>query len=83
MEKEKVEKFLNFLVGELLEDNTKISIELKEDENAYNYEIKAPKEEIGKLIGKGGKTAEAIRMITRTVAGKTDKRVFIKINEIA
>ena len=82
MEKQKVLDFLDFLIKELVSNKEAVNIEFTEEDNAYNIIVKVDKEDIGKLIGKGGKTADSIRMITRTVAGKTDKRLFVKINEI-
>lgn len=38
-------------------------------------------EDMGSVIGKDGKTAEAIRLLTRIVGMRNNARVSIKINE--
>ena len=44
-------------------------------------EIKVAKEDIGKIIGKQGRTAQAIRTIINAASGKTKKRTIMEIIE--
>ena len=44
-------------------------------------ELKVYKSDIGKIIGKQGRTADALRTILSAVSAKLNKRVFLEINE--
>ncbi len=43
-------------------------------------ELTVAKSDIGKVIGRGGKIAKAIRSIIRAAASKENKRVIVDIN---
>jgi len=60
------------------------NVEVKELETSGSicvYEITVDKLDVGKIIGKHGKTAQAIRTIINAVASKLKKRVVIEIME--
>nr|WP_319397171.1 KH domain-containing protein [uncultured Desulfobacter sp.] len=44
-------------------------------------ELKVCKSDIGKVIGKKGRTADALRTILNAVSAKLNKRVFLEITE--
>ena len=75
-------KLSDWLEGtlELLVDNPD-SVRLKEieGEQARVYEVFVAKEDIGKVIGRQGKTADAIRWILYAIAGKEKKRTVLQI----
>jgi len=58
-------------------------VEIKEiaTESTSVFEIRVKKEDVGKIIGKQGKTAHAIRQILTAVASKEKKRIVIEILE--
>lgn len=49
--------------------------------HTWIYEINVDKEDVGKIIGKDGRTAQAIRTITNAVGSKLKKRIVIEILE--
>jgi len=55
-------------------------VEIVETENENNIEIvvNLDPDDMGKVIGKNGRTATAIRTVTRTCAKKLNKRVDVK-----
>ena len=57
-------------------------VEISEIENENNVEIlvKLDPDDMGKVIGKNGRTATAIRTVTRTCAKKYNKRVDVKFD---
>lgn len=57
-------------------------VEISEVENENNVEIlvKLDPDDMGKVIGKNGRTATAIRTVTRTCAKKSNKRVDVKFD---
>jgi predicted RNA-binding protein YlqC (UPF0109 family) len=52
-----------------------------EGQQIYVIELKVAKEDIGKIIGKQGRTARAIRTILGAASAKTKKRSILEIIE--
>ncbi len=55
---------------------------LGEDNNTFNYEVKVNKADLGRVIGKGGTIANAIRTILYAKASKEGVRVHLNIIEL-
>lgn len=76
-----MDELLKFLVKTLVEDEDTVSIEKEEDDSSIAYKVKVASSDLGKVIGKNGKTATSIRNIMRSVASKTHKKVFVKFED--
>ncbi len=74
-------ELLKFLVNALVDDKQSVSIEQEEDETSLTYRVKVASGDIGKIIGKNGKTANSIRTIMKSVGAKTHKKVFVKFED--
>ena len=55
-------KLVRFIAEGLVEKPDQVSVVLKEDESP-TYELRVAQEDLGKVIGKQGRTAKAIRMM--------------------
>ncbi len=65
---------------ELIVDNpSEVRLNEIEGEQAIVYEVTVAKADLGKVIGRGGKTADAIRWILYAIAGKARKRAVLQI----
>lgn len=73
--KELIEKIAQALV----DDPDQVDIKLVEGEQASVIELKVAKDDIGKIIGKRGNTANAIRAILSAASGKGKKRFLLEI----
>ena len=51
----------------------------REEDRAIIIELKVAPDDMGKVIGKQGRIAKAIRSVVRAAASKTDKRVKVEI----
>ena len=71
--KELVEFIIKNLVSE--PDAVVVTEEVKDRETVYN--VKIAEEDFGRIIGRSGKVATAIRTVVRTSAKKANKRVNI------
>ena len=49
--------------------------------NTVMYELTVSKDDIGKIIGKQGRTANAIRIILSAIGGQIQKRLVLEIIE--
>ena len=69
------------IVISLVDQTDQVSVTETESGNTVMLEIRVANNDIGKVIGKKGRNAEAIRIILRAVGGKTRKRYVLEIIE--
>ena len=75
MEKELVE----FVVKSLVDAPEEVSVNVIEGEKSTILELKVAQEDVGKVIGKQGRIAKAIRSVVKAAASKEDKKVIVEI----
>ncbi len=75
------QKFLEFVVRELVDHPDEVKINRTVDEMGVLMTLDVHSEDMGKIIGRSGNTAKAIRTLLRVVGMKNDARVNLKINE--
>lgn len=63
----------------LVDDPSSIRLNEIEGEQARVYEVTVAKSDIGKVIGRNGKTADSMRWILYALAGKERKRAVLQI----
>lgn len=69
---------LEVLIKNLVDNPDEVSITEKTEAKAICYEVKVSKNDMGKVIGKQGKMAKAIRSIIKAVATKEHKKVSVE-----
>jgi uncharacterized protein len=72
-------ELLEFLVRALVEDPSAVVVEELEEEGDLVYEITVAEDDLGRVIGKGGRVANAIRTIAKAAAVRLDRRVIVDI----
>ena len=72
-------ELLEFLVKALVEDPEAVTIEELEEDGDLIYEISVAEGDLGRVIGKGGRIANAIRTIAKAAAVRIDRRVIVDI----
>ena len=75
MEKELVE----YMAKSLVDDPAGVSVNVIEGEKSTILELKVADNDIGKVIGKHGRIAKAMRTILSAAATKKEKRVVLEI----
>ena len=75
------EALLDFIVKELVDHPEDVQIDRKVDEMGVLLTLRVNPEDMGKIIGKAGNTAKAIRTLLRIVGMKDNARVNLKIDE--
>ncbi|TVY08791.1 KH domain-containing protein [Paenibacillus cremeus] len=63
----------------LVDHPDEVRVTTKEDERNVTYEISVHPEDIGKVIGKQGRIAKALRTVVTSAAVKEPKRVSVEI----
>jgi len=67
------------IVQALVDNPEQVEILEVKTENVSIFELRVAKEDIGKVIGKKGRTAQAIRTILNAASGKVKKRTVLEI----
>jgi predicted RNA-binding protein YlqC (UPF0109 family) len=74
-----VTELLEFLVKALVEEPEAVVVEEMEEDGDLVYEITVADGDLGRVIGKGGRVANAIRTIAKAAAVRIDRRVIVDI----
>lgn len=78
---ERDQQFLEFVIKALVDHPEDVKINRTVDEMGVLLTLSVHKDDMGKVIGRSGATAKAIRTILRVVGMKYDARVNLKIEE--
>ena len=76
-----LEKLVEFIAKKLVDKPEDVNISLLTAERTTVIELSVSKDDLGKIIGKEGKTAKAIRTILNAASAKINKRVVLEIVE--
>lgn len=77
----KDQEFVEYIVKSLVDNQDKVKVERKVDEMGVLITLDVDPADMGKVIGRDGATAKAIRTLLRVVGMKNNARVNLKINE--
>ena len=72
-------ELLEYLTKALVEDPGAVEVEELEEDGDLVYEITVADDDLGRVIGKGGRVANAIRTIAKAAAVRVDRRVIVDI----
>ena len=71
---------LEYLARGLVEHPDQVRVnEVHEDDGAIVLELSVADDDYGNVIGRGGRTAAALRMVVKTAAARDRRRVFVDI----
>jgi predicted RNA-binding protein YlqC (UPF0109 family) len=73
-------ELLEYLARALVDDPESVSVEqFEEDDGTIVLELAVAEDDYGKVIGRGGRTANALRMVVKAAAVKENRRVLVDI----
>ncbi len=70
---------IEYLVKALVDEPDQVDIKEVEGEGSTTYEVRVATADLGKVIGKQGKIANALRTIAKAAAMRDKKRVYVEI----
>ena len=73
------QQFVEYIVKTLVNNPDKVSVERKIDEKGVLLSLSVDPEDVGRVIGKRGATAQSIRTLLRALGTKNDARYNLKI----
>jgi predicted RNA-binding protein YlqC (UPF0109 family) len=74
-----VKDLVEYLARALVDEPAAVKVESFEEEDADVYELSVAEGDVGKVIGRGGRTVNAFRCVLRACAAKQDKRVLLDV----
>ena len=74
-------ELVDYLARGLVDHPEEVEVEEVEEPDALVFELKVAEEDLGKVIGKQGRTAKALRTILSAASAKTRRRVILEILE--
>jgi uncharacterized protein len=72
---------VSFIVARLVDKPDAVTLEEREEGDTIVVELRVAKEDLGKVIGKQGRTAKAMRAVLAAAANRLDKRSRLEILE--
>jgi uncharacterized protein len=77
-----VQELLLFLARALVDEPEKVKVEsFEEDDGTLVLELSVADDDYGQVIGRGGRTAQALRTVVKAAAVKDNRRVLVDIVE--
>ena len=76
-----MKELIKYIAQSLVDNPDKVEVTEVIGEQSSVIELRVAKEDMGKVIGKQGRTAQAIRTILSAASAKTHKRAVLEIIE--
>jgi uncharacterized protein len=77
-----VRELLVYLARQLVDEPERVEVEqFEEDDGTLVLELSVADDDYGKVIGRGGRTAQALRAVVKAAAVKDNRRVLVDIVE--
>ena len=76
-----MEEILKTLLENLVDQKDQVQVTRVDDERGVLLKVKVAKEDMGKVIGKQGRVAKAIRTVMKAITSKENKKVGIIFEE--
>lgn len=75
-----MKEFIEYIAKHLVDHPEGVNVEVKSyEDNKYVLSLKVQPDDVGKVIGKQGKTAQAMRTLLTAVAAKDGKRAILEV----
>ena len=74
-----MKELVSFIAESLVDNREAVQVTELEREDMTVFELRVAKEDLGKVIGKQGRTARAIRALLSATAGKDNRKARLEI----
>ena len=78
---DKDKEFIEYVVKSIVDSPDKVKVDRRVDEMGVLIELTVDPTDMGKIIGKEGRTAKAVRTLLRVLGAQTNARINLKIIE--
>lgn len=76
-----MKELIEFVAGKLVDHPEQIEVNLQEEDDSITIELRVAQEDLGKVIGKQGRTARAMRAVLAASLAGNGKRTRLEIVE--
>jgi predicted RNA-binding protein YlqC (UPF0109 family) len=76
-----VKELIEFVARSLVDDPTRVKVNEIRSSGKVHLELEVAKDDMGRVIGKSGRVANALRMLLRVAAAREGKQVTLDIVE--
>ncbi len=76
---ESIKELVRFVAESLVDKPEEVSVTLKEEETSVTVQLSVAQDDMGKVIGKQGRIAKAIRTVVKAASVKEDKKYIVEI----
>ena len=76
-----MKELVEYIAKSLVEDPSQVKVEEIEEGDHVRIQLTVAKEDMGRIIGKGGRVANSIRTLLRVAAAREGKRASLDVNE--
>lgn len=75
-----MEELVEFLARELVEEPDKVNVTVKETRRATILKLRVASDDVGRVIGKSGRVANAMRSVLRAANRDDDRQIILEID---
>ena len=76
-----MKELVQYLAKSLVRNPDAVEVKETQTDDASVFELKVAKEDLGRIIGKQGRTAKSIRTLLNAVASRGNRKVVLEIIE--
>ncbi len=74
-----MKELVQYLARSVVSEPEAVEVTETQDDNASVFELKVAKEDLGRVIGRQGRTAKSLRTILNAAGAKIDRKVVLEI----
>jgi predicted RNA-binding protein YlqC (UPF0109 family) len=78
-EEDNMKELIEYIAKSLVDDPSQVTVSEVEGTNSIIVELHVASEDMGRVIGRGGRVANSMRTLLRVIAAKEGKRVTLEI----
>ncbi|CAN5579596.1 KH domain-containing protein [soil metagenome] len=78
---QQLQDLVRFLTKSLVDDPDSVEVSGTEEDTRVDLEIRVAQDDIGKVIGRQGRTIKAIRTVAKAASVKVGKRVSVEVQD--
>ena len=76
---DRLQNLLVLLVRPIVDEPDSVEVEASESDTRVDLELRVAPDDVGKVIGRGGRTIRAIRTVVKAASVKVGKRVNVEV----
>ena len=77
-----MKELVQYLAQSIVNQPDAVEVTETQDDNASVVELKVAKEDLGRIIGKQGRTANSLRTILNAAAARADRKIVLEIIDV-